>query len=320
MESFLSPEFIQSIRDAEASDFWIIVSILVIAAVAGFFLTFRFWKRARLIEDTPTSKIRSAAQGYVEIRGHARMMDGDPIVAPLTGTRCCWWRYKIEKKETYYSDGKRRTRWRTISSGVSDGLFHAVDDTGQCVVDPEGAEVTGEDRDSWYGSTPRPRAGPRGGRSAGSLLLGGGRYRYTEYRLHSGSPLYAMGFFRTHSGHSEPFNTDREVATLLSQWKRDTDVLLSRFDENDDGEIDLKEWERARRAAQREVEAGQRKRALEPGVHTLRKPGDGRPFLLSTLPQDKLAGRYRWYARGCLALFFLTGAAAVFGITTRLGG
>lgn len=49
-----------------------------------FYLGFRQLHRARLIEDTPTSRIRSAAQGYAELEGRAVAL-GDPLYAPLSG-------------------------------------------------------------------------------------------------------------------------------------------------------------------------------------------------------------------------------------------
>ena len=36
----------------------------------------------RLIEDMPTTRLRAAAQGYVELKGTARLFAGEPIVAP----------------------------------------------------------------------------------------------------------------------------------------------------------------------------------------------------------------------------------------------
>lgn len=41
----------------------------IVIALTLFSLMFYYLKRARLIEDTPTSRIRSAAQGYVELIG-----------------------------------------------------------------------------------------------------------------------------------------------------------------------------------------------------------------------------------------------------------
>ena len=51
--------------------------------------------RKRLIEDTPTSRIRSAPQGFVELAGVAGVFEGEPIIAPLTQRPCCWYRYRF---------------------------------------------------------------------------------------------------------------------------------------------------------------------------------------------------------------------------------
>ncbi len=92
--------------------FWFLIALIAAAAVAGFYFAFRFLRRARIIRDTPTSKIRSAAQGYLELEGRGELMEGEPIVAPLTGQTCTWYRYKVEKREVRYSNGKQ---WHTAS-------------------------------------------------------------------------------------------------------------------------------------------------------------------------------------------------------------
>ena len=45
--------------------FWLIVLGLGLAAVYSFRYAFKAWAKNRLIEDTPTSRVRSAAQGDV---------------------------------------------------------------------------------------------------------------------------------------------------------------------------------------------------------------------------------------------------------------
>jgi hypothetical protein len=73
----------------------------------GLYYAWRCFRRARALADTDTARIRSAPQGYVELKGRAGLMDGDPIIAPLSGLPCCWYRYRIERKT---SDGK----WKII--------------------------------------------------------------------------------------------------------------------------------------------------------------------------------------------------------------
>ncbi|HEX6930440.1 MAG TPA: EF-hand domain-containing protein [Gammaproteobacteria bacterium] len=307
-------QLIATIHQAPADEFWLVVAIAIAAALSGFWLWFRSMRRARLIEDTPTSKCRSAAQGYVELIGIQKLMPGDPIKAPLTGRQCTWWEYCIEEKRTTYTKGRRRTRWVTVDKDSSSSLFLMQDETGDAVIDPEGADVTSSICDTWYGSSHWPKGPPVGG------SIFGGSYRYTEKRMHEGDTLYAIGFFETRSAHHEPLNRSRETAAMLAGWKRDQAGLLQRFDADRDGQIDMKEWEKARTAAEALVAARIREAALDPGVHLMSRPPDGRPFILSVLPETELTRRFRRIAVGGLLLFFASGAGAVFAITTRLAG
>ena len=84
----------------------LIVIGLAAAAVYSLWYTFRSWARNRAIEDTATSRVRSAAQGYVEISGLGVLPPKSANKAPLTGIPCTWWRYKIEERR---STGRSRS-------------------------------------------------------------------------------------------------------------------------------------------------------------------------------------------------------------------
>ncbi len=297
--------------------FWFLVALVVILAVAGFYFAFRFLRRARIIQDTPTSKIRSAAQGYLELDGHGELMEGEPIIAPLTAKRCTWYRYKVEKREVRHSQGKRRETWRTLQKGVSDSLFLLKDDSGQCIIDPDGAEVTPSARDVWYGHTRQPQRGPSG---AGVSLLATGDYRYTEERMHPADPLYALGLFKTVGGAGDLGNSRDEINALLRAWKQDKQHLLQNFDANGDGDIDMAEWDNARKRAHAEVVKARADRAAKAGTNLMVKPKDRRrPYILSVLPQSRLATRFQWLAWGSLAGFFLAGVVATWMVSVRIG-
>lgn len=293
-------EFARALEPAEA---WMLVGLAVAIAAWGLWWGFRGLKRARLVEDTPTSLIRSAAQGYCELWGYAELMPGEPIRAPLTGTPCVWWEFKVEEKVKH---GKNR-QWRLVEHDVSGALFALDDPTGRCLVDPDGAEIVGGERQVWHGGSPRPRLGPGVGAGWGF----GHDFRYTERRIAPESRMLAIGFFETHADPHTSSDAQREVALKLAEWKRDQAALRARFDADRDGQIDAAEWEAARRAAQGEVQAHLAERALTPGVHLMRQPRDGRPYLLSTFDQETLAGRKRWQARlGLLATILCSSAAA----------
>lgn len=302
-----------SIRSMQPDDFWLATIFGILLCLGSFWWWFRSLKRARLIEDTPTSKCRSAAQGYVELIGMQVMMPGEPIKAPLTGRRCTWWAYEIEEKRTSYSNGKRRTRWVTIESDTSGELFLIRDDTGECVIDPDHAEVHESAKDSWYGNSRRPANTPK------TSSFFGGRYRYTERRMHDGDKLYAIGLFTTRNSHHSLLEKGRETAALLAQWKQEQHSLLNRFDANKDGQIDLQEWEAVRKAAEQEIDRRASERALQPDLNLMLTPPDGRPYILSTVPERDLTRKFRWMASGGLAGFLLFGAGATFMLIVRLG-
>src|SRR5436190_14925139 len=122
----------QLVQSIEPDDFWIWPGILELSVGWCFLASFRFLRQARLIEDTPTARLRSAPQGYVELEGIARLMDGPPIICPLTSTRCLWWYYRVEEK---VRSGKNES-WKTIDKKTSDDFFLLEDDTGTCIVNP----------------------------------------------------------------------------------------------------------------------------------------------------------------------------------------
>ncbi|MDE2196340.1 MAG: hypothetical protein KGJ56_04055 [Gammaproteobacteria bacterium] len=310
MNLFDPTGWIAVIRSASPGDFWFWTTCVCAAAVAAFFATFHFFNRARLIEDIPQSLIRSAAQGYVELQGRGALMPGAPIIAPLTGTRCLWWACKIEERGT---GSKGRGAWQLVSHRSSDDLFCMDDGTGQCVIDPEGAEVFPSLRQVWYGDTPDPIGGPK----LGSLGIGS-RYRYEEQRIHDGDPLYALGYFHTQGGGASAADINEEVRQLLVEWKKDQAALLRRFDKNHDGQVDMQEWDLARTAARQQVLESEREAVMRPPVNLLARAPDGRPFILSDVPQKKLEGRFRLWAAACLAAFLVSGAAGVFLVTHRL--
>lgn len=303
------------VRTMDPVEFWLALAGAVIATGVGFWLWRRSFQNARVMEDTPTSKIRSAAQGFVELAGtQDTAMDRTPI-APLSGRPVTWWSYKIEKKErSAGGDGGRKTTWRTVETRTSSNLIRLDDGTGQVVVNPAGAEVTPSSSDTWYGSERKPTRGPGPGGSG--LVDWGGmvgtsrrRYRYTEKIMRPGEPLFALGHFETRRGAVDSDERARRRTELLAEWKADPAALAARFDEDGDGRVDMHEWERARAAAEAAVEEQAAREERQPAADLLLKPPDGRPFILSVKDQAELARSYRFRSVAFLALF-LVGLAA----------
>ena len=105
-------------------------------------------------------------------------------------------------------------------------------------------------------------------------------------------PVYALGEFATIGGADGALDLDADVGALLAEWKKNQPELLKRFDIDNSGSIDLREWELARRQARREVEAQHREIRMQDGTHVLRKPFDNRLFLISNYLPEKLRKIY----------------------------
>ena len=269
---------------------------LALAAPLCCYFGFRNWRLARLIEDTPRSRVRSAAQGYVELGGRARLPPQAANLAPLTNRPCVWWLYRIERE---VASGSSRS-WRVIERGVSDTLFVIEDETGSCFVNPAGADVRPEEKTVWYGAQPWPESGFAQGRTS----FGNEReYRYTEHRIQEFELVNVIGDFGT-AGGVTAVDTTGAVMKLLAEWKQDQPALLQRFDANRDGVLSLKEWELARAAARRQIEQ-QPPSTSAPTTNVLMRPQDDRPFLIAACDLKKLAHRSRMAAAGLIAAFLI---------------
>ena len=298
---------ITTILGLTAQAFWLSFAASALGALVLFFSGFGFLRRARLMEDTPTSLIRSAAQGYVELSGDARLMPGPEIFSPLSLTRCVWWRYSVQHLEK----NRDKREWVTVEKVTSGELFLICDATDSCAVDPDDARIVPSIKRNWRGPTPRPCRPPDGS------WIQFGDYRYFEELILVGDLLYAIGWFRTQGIEQEFSAESQDLRELLAEWKKDQADLLKRFDQNKDGQIDLQEWESVRRAALEQVRAAQVQRALKPDVHVLCKPPDRRPYILSTVTQQALTRRSRIWATLCLALALPMGVYAMLAMQIR---
>ncbi len=239
------------------------------------------YRRSRVISDTPTSRAASAPQGYIELYGKAKRHPGYDTVSPASRRPCVWFRYSVEQK---IGD-----KWERVEGGTSSETFLLDDGTGQVVIDPDYAEIITRDRRSWREGT----------------------LRYKEWLLAPGNNLYVLGELRTEGGGATQVDTAGDLNALLAQWKANKPALLKRFDLDGNGEVDLKEWELARQAALREVRKTQQEILSQPGVNIVRKPRDGRLFLLSDLSPAQMARRYGFWTLIQLAIALAAGTGLV---------
>jgi hypothetical protein len=244
---------------------------------------FKLLRQKRLIEDVPSSKVRSVAMGLAELKGAARQKD--PLVAPLTGAVCVYYRYTIEELR---SRSKDRSEWVLVDSGESAQPFYLEDDTGTILVDPVGADTMlrkdHEEIKRDGGWTSRKR-------------------RYREWRLVPGERVYVLGSVR------KTRDTVKErrllLAERLQQLKRDAD-RLKEFDADKDGQISATEWEAAVRKVQEEMLRQEIARPAEDKDDLVIGQGEAeRTFVLADRGEESMTRNLSLRAFGSLAGGFL---------------
>jgi hypothetical protein len=258
--------------------------LLGLFAAVGFFAWGATYRRVRAIADIATSRIGTAAQGYVELVGRASAKPDDLIRSPLGGVSCVWYRFRRYSRDNGDRD------WQLIDSGVSSRTFEITDASGACRVDPDDAEVVAADvRTTCQGDQ-----------------------KWVEELLFGGSMVYVLGEYTTVGGAHAALSVAEDVRALLATWKQDPAALRRRFDLDVNAEIDLQQWEAVRRAATRQVEQTHREVRNVADSHIVRAPRDGRVFLISPLSPRKLRRRYLWWSA-----FHLVMAALGVGLLLR---
>ncbi|HMA86037.1 MAG TPA: GIDE domain-containing protein [Desulfosalsimonadaceae bacterium] len=216
----------------------IILGIAVSAAGAALFcysLLLLYYKR--MVENTPTSKIRSHSMGMTELTGRARPYYD--LRTSHTLTQCIFFEcryYRYQRTD----NGQQWRLTRTVSSGKLP--FYIEDDTGRVLVNPKGA----------YYSLTRARQTIRG-RFIPTLAikLDDPNTRVIEDLIAIGAKVYVLG-----SAHLQRHGqTHRErLMDKLRSVKQDASKM-ARYDQNGDGHIDAEEWDAAREDIEHNVYA-----------------------------------------------------------------
>jgi E3 Ubiquitin ligase len=176
--------------DVAKLEFW-----AAVGAIAGIFLFlrgFRMLRSKRLILNTPSSKIRSASMGLVEISGTAK--GPQTVPAGITGEACYYYRAMAWQLR---QSGKNR-EWKKVADESLYVPFFIEDATGDALVDPQGAELDihrnfkDELGDSFFG---RVDMMPK---NVSAFLVryglsGSDRIRLEEYCIKPGDPLFILG-------------------------------------------------------------------------------------------------------------------------------
>jgi hypothetical protein len=91
---------------------------------------FRDFRLRRLMQNTPTSRIRSMPMGLVEVSGLVEPRSA--VIAPFSGRDCVFWELDIATRT-------RRSGWTVVHRNASGHPFFLRDDTGVALVYPKDA-------------------------------------------------------------------------------------------------------------------------------------------------------------------------------------
>jgi E3 Ubiquitin ligase len=165
----------------------------VIGAGAGIYLFFRGFKMLqfkRLILNTPTSKVRSASMGLIELTG----VPVGPVTirAGITGDSCYFYRATAWELQR---SGNNST-WKRVADESLFVPFFLQDDTGHMLVNAQGADmdVHCNFKDE-FGSSFFNSGMPMGAAQDFLLRYGlsGQRVRVEEHCIKPGYPLFVLG-------------------------------------------------------------------------------------------------------------------------------
>lgn len=269
-------------------------------------------KYKRMVENTPTSKVRSMAMGLVEVEGQARRYYD--LKATYSRTRCIYFRCRFYRKKRVYvasrwaflqTGGSHSEQWRLERETASGRLpFYLEDKTGRVLVRPKGAIFIVSRASQQFSGTMGMNA---------ELLLRDDRTRIREDLIPEGARVYVLGKARPEK--TEDTVSER-IRKELQKLKQDKTRLMA-YDQNENGRVDMDEWETARRDVENRVYA----EMLAEGGPTERtvigKPPYGMlPFIIADSEKaiiGKLAIRVWLFTAGGLLLF----AAGVQVLTSR---
>lgn len=202
-------------------------SAIVILGIWLFFRGFVQLSHKRLVQNIPTSKIKSLAMGLVEIQGKASAFTPQPLKSPYAKMDCVFYHYEVQRF-TRYSDGKGN--WRTITEGSSGIPFYVDDGSGKVLVDSLKAQIKLGTR--YISSNPDKR-------QAIPTLLRNGDMKYLETFIIPEEPIYALGTANAIKDYLKEHK--QRVAKKLTEWWYNPEKR-EEFDLNQDGEIDKQEY------------------------------------------------------------------------------
>jgi hypothetical protein len=272
----------------------------IMAGLYYFVRGFRVLYRKRLIETTPTSKIRAAAIGPLEIYG--KTTGPYSLISPISMVDC----YYYEAVASLQVGEGSQSRWKEVARESVCVPFFVSDDTGSLMIDARGAELNlpaefdGEIDAYGPSESIRHFLGRHG-------VAGAGRVKVRERVVKADQDLYVLGTLGEHSGaeaYSAELNLDEKETRILSQEGADLQRRIA---------LSMMSIDVAPRTVLPSV-APQQKFARDAAC-AIQKGSAGRPFVIAASSERELLHEMARSAKLCV----LGGPALVLiGLATLL--
>ncbi len=244
------------------------------------------FSKLRTMENIPTSKIKSAAVGYVELKGRVRAFANQPFKTPYSGISCVW--YRIEDNNT-----SGELVWENSIDRQSTEPFVLEDETGRCYIFPEGANVTV--------------------RSFTPIVIGDDSY--IEEYIAEGEWLYVLGEHHP-IPEANSTSTKTEAKYIFTRWLQEKMKLIDKYDVNNNGILDSSELRTIKKDAEYLAEIklqGNRKDTENLGF--VKIPKDERHhFIISSQSEVALIKQHRHKILVAFLGFFIMGSLSVVSI------
>ncbi len=206
----------------------------VIFGIFFFFRGFRSFRKKRLIQNIPTSEIRSLALGLIEVIGKAIPIY--PLRSPYGKIDSVFYYYRVDQ----FVRSSRSSGWHKIEEGTSNMPFYIEDKTGKVLVNPTGVEANLESISYFHRE---------------------GDLKYTERCILPNQQIYVMGTAKKTRDYVQ--EEEEEVAKKVASLRKD-ETKIKEIDKDGDGWIDDEEWAGIFQTARKEVrEESKEKREKE---------------------------------------------------------
>lgn len=266
-------------------------------------------RRRRLIENIPTSTIRSLAMGLVELAGTAKSKT--LLKAPFTGKDCVFFRYTIERLE----QRGRSTEWVVVAEGDSStSPFFLNDTTGSVLILPKDAELFLPVNYEFMNGWSNPLSDNlidflQKCKVAYKSLFITRSFRFREWLICDGQQVYVLGTAKECLSYYGQHHS--RLIGRLEELKNNAEKIAE-ADVNKDGAIDHMEWDAVVARVEQEVlEEGLKSGVALSGPEIMVAKGEEeKVFIISNYSQKDLNNKLFWEALGGI----LGGVAIVLGL------